>query len=674
MNFGMVQTGMLAGLIALVVPYVIHLMFRQKPRDVQMGSVRFLREIMEKHRNRKKIFRWLLMALRMACIALIALMFARPYLNKLTKSDGNERLVVILIDKSASMQLLADGVSLTDEAVSQAKEIVRNASDQTKFEIAFFDHEVHPLTGNDASEGSSVPLTTSQLLNELTSPKQSYSATDYAAAFRWAHDICASSKSDLRQLHVFTDLQQSGLAWSDVEPMPKEVKVNVHDLGRDLPNNIAITGSTPNRLVIRPGDSTSIEVALLNSGPFALEEIPVKLDLKNGSRTIHKHDKVNLEPGSIERVEFELPELQEGVWEGNVSVETIDDLSFDNLRHVAILAKPQYRVLVVDGDDEQEKEFLRETHHLQSALRLAPRGKSYAESPYQVVTESIDAPFENFDAIVLANVARVSEQSADRLQKFVESGGGLVVFGGDRVTASGYESLQDADLIPGKLLDVEEAIDIPWRIESWDKSNSIFAPFNDPQHGDLRQLAFRGLVNLEPSGDANVVAQFADAKPFVIEQSIGDAGGGVVWVTTSCGNQWSNWTQSSMYLPIIHQMLGHLNGLNTGGPLQEALIDTNSESELASFAPGIFREGKFWQVVNVSPRESETERCSIEDFATRFELNVGDQEQGAPAAKVRRATFSSALDVRKNEIWHWILFALVTLGSVEFFLANRTVA
>jgi uncharacterized membrane protein len=673
MNFGLVQTGMLAGLLALAVPYIIHLMFRQKPREFKMGSVRFLREIMEKHRNRKKILRWLLMALRMACIALIALMFARPFFNELSKTDGDERLVVILIDKSASMQLLDDGVSLTSEAVTQAKEIIRSAEDNTKFEIAFFDHQVHPLTGetDDSKGNASQPATTSQLLNELAVPEASYSATDYAAAFRWAHDICASSKSDLRQLHVFTDLQQSGLAWSNVEPMPDSVKVNVHDLGRDLPNNIAITRSTPSRLVVRPGDSTTVEVALLNSGPFALDEVPVKLDIKNDTRTVHKHEKVKLEPGSVERIEFELPKLEIGLWEGSVTVETIDDLSFDNLRHVAILAKPQYRVLVVDDDDEEG--FLSETHHLQTALRLAPAGKSYEESPYAVVADSIGRSFEDFDVIVLANVQSVAIQDATRLKKFVNAGGGLVVFGGEKVTAAGYEALQDNGMIPGKLLDVEEAIDLPWRIATWNKDNSIFAPFNDPQHGDLRQLAFRGLIKMQPSTDANVVARFRDEIPFVITQSIGEQGGGVVWVTTSCGSRWSNWTQSGMYLPIVHQMLGHLTGLNTGGPLQEALLDTNSE-QLESRVPGVFRSGKATQVVNVSPRESETERCSVEDFASRFELNIGDQEIGVPAARLRRASFSSALDVRQNEIWHWILFALVTLGAVEFFLANRTVA
>ena len=61
MNFGIAQSGMLAGLAMLLIPFIIHLLFRQKPRDMKLGSIRFLSEIMEKHRSRRKVMRWLLM-------------------------------------------------------------------------------------------------------------------------------------------------------------------------------------------------------------------------------------------------------------------------------------------------------------------------------------------------------------------------------------------------------------------------------------------------------------------------------------------------------------------------------------------------------------------------------------------------------------------------------------
>ena len=175
---------------------------------------------------------------------------------------------------------------------------------------------------------------------------------------------------------------------------------------------------------------------------------------------------------------------------------------------------------------------------------------------------------------------------------------------------------------------------------------------------------------MKPIDVTNVVASFGDGKPFVLEQKVGDNGGSVIWVATACDNEWSNWTQSELYVPIVHQILGHLTGLNAGGPVQEELIDTTS-TQLASDSPGIFRKNRSWQVINVSPRESETERCSVDDFVNRFELNVGNQDTPTTTT---RAAFGSAIDVRQNEIWHCILFTLVTVLAAEFFVANRTVA
>ena len=666
MNFGLIQNGMLMGLLALAIPVIIHLLFRQKPRDVQIGSVRFLQQIMEKHRNRRKVMRWLLMSLRLLAIALLAFLFARPFLVERSEGSGDRKLVAILIDRSASMQLKgSDGNRLIDSAVDQAKQIIRGAKGRTQHEVAFFDHAVEPITVGENRDMAG------ELLKQLKAPRESYSATDYAAAFRWAYDVCTTSKAKTVELHVITDLQQSGLEFSEVEPMPEEVLVKVHDLGRDLPNNVAIVGSTPARLVVRPDETTKVEVSLLNAGAFVLEEVPVVLDLKNDNRTIHERQKIKLEPGSLEKVEFELPDLGQGIWQGQVVVELIDDeLPFDNRRHLAIMSAPQYRILVLDGEPN-EVDFLAETHHLQAAIRLAPKGAKYAESPYVPDLAAGGSPLTDYSLVVMANVPQVRVREAERLKDYLENGGGLIVFAGENVNPKAYEPMADVGLVPGEIIAAREAFDLPWRVGSWDQEHSVFATFNDPQHGDLRKIPFRGITEMKPHEDANVIASFSDGKPFVLEKKIGDKGGGLLWVNTSCDNEWSNWTQSELYLPIVHQMLGHITGLNAGGPVQEELIDTTSE-QLTSRSPGIFKQPRSYRVVNVSPRESETERCTVEDFVNRFELNVGSEEVPKPSA--RTAGFGAALDVRQNEIWHWILFALVTVMIAEFFLSNRTVA
>ena len=164
MNFGLVQNGMLMGLFALAIPIIIHMLFRQKPRVVQLGSVRFLQQVMEKQRNRRRVMRWLLMSLRLAGIALLALLFARPFLIEKAEGGRGDKFVAILIDRSASMQLRSEATRLIDSAVEEAKKLIRATDGKTRFEVAFFDHSVDPLRADNNTDSAN------QLLKQLTAP------------------------------------------------------------------------------------------------------------------------------------------------------------------------------------------------------------------------------------------------------------------------------------------------------------------------------------------------------------------------------------------------------------------------------------------------------------------------------------------------------------------------
>ena len=88
-----IQFGMLGALGALAIPIIIHLMFRSRARPVDLGTLQFLKVVLRDNARRRKLRRWLLLALRMASLALIALLFARPYMLATEPATG-ERLIV----------------------------------------------------------------------------------------------------------------------------------------------------------------------------------------------------------------------------------------------------------------------------------------------------------------------------------------------------------------------------------------------------------------------------------------------------------------------------------------------------------------------------------------------------------------------------------------------------
>src|SRR4051794_37687260 len=98
------QIGFLTALGALAIPIVIHLVFRQRSKRAELGTLRFLRVVLAQNARQRKVMRWLLLLLRMACLALIAFLFARPYWLA-AHAAGDKRTTVVLIDQSASMEL-----------------------------------------------------------------------------------------------------------------------------------------------------------------------------------------------------------------------------------------------------------------------------------------------------------------------------------------------------------------------------------------------------------------------------------------------------------------------------------------------------------------------------------------------------------------------------------------
>src|SRR6266852_3465043 len=92
----------LAGLGAIAIPVLIHLIQRERKRVVAFPSLMFVRRIPYQSVRRRRIRHWFLLFLRAAAIALIVLAFARPFTRPTAVAaavgSGGARDVVIVLD------------------------------------------------------------------------------------------------------------------------------------------------------------------------------------------------------------------------------------------------------------------------------------------------------------------------------------------------------------------------------------------------------------------------------------------------------------------------------------------------------------------------------------------------------------------------------------------------
>jgi hypothetical protein len=646
-----IQYGMLGALGALAIPIIIHLMFRQRARTVDLGTLQFLKIVLRDNARRRRIKRWILLAMRMAAVALIAFLFARPYMLATEPSPG-DRLVVVLLDRSASMGLKG-GSRPIDRGLAEARAILGRAGQGTQLEVGTFDRAVHPL-----------PRPTEL---DKTAFEPTPGSTDYGAAMAWARDLLVRSRKAKKELHILTDLQRSGLDRGESVSLPADVEVHLRDFGRAFPKNVAVTGIAISPTTIRPGESVSVTATVFNASPLPISKCPVRLHVEAGNQKRDMDRTVDLEGGATGSVEFPLNELAEGTWRGHVEASTGDDLPFDDRRFLAFWVAPPVRLLLVDGDPGRAP-YESETYFLQAALRLATTGERYAKSPFDVRTVDLvagsDLPdLKETGSVVLANVEDLGASDANRLGEFVERGGGLVVFTGDRVRPGSTRSLEAAGLGVGEILGAANATEMPWRLERWETTHPVFRPFVEPEHGDLRRPAFTAITKVKPGPDVRVLASFRNGEPALLERTKGR--GKILWFTSACDRAWGDWPRGRMYLPMVHQMVAYVSGLAEGGRIKPVIADD-------AHKPGLVDSDGLVQVVNADPMESQTARCTPKEFADRFGFPLPVPAAETVAQPGPRGIADDRL--RSNEIWPWLALTLFGMLLVENFLANRTAA
>src|SRR5437868_1091871 len=274
---GFVQASMLAALAAVALPVIAHLIFRRRSRPVDLGTLRFLKIAVRRDTRRRWVKRWLLLALRVGCVALVVLLFARPYRAE-SLGGGGAGLTVVLIDRSASMDRKHDGERLVDRALKELPAIVARSPARSRVEIAWFDSTVEPVKSSDEGRVS---------LADLKAPQALTGGTDFAAALTWAGSRCEAARgAGPLAVHVITDLQRSGFGSVDTLSFPKDVPVQVWDVGPASTSNVAVTEVRPASLMVRAEQPTTIQATILNARAESLDQRPVRLTLSNRTKSI----------------------------------------------------------------------------------------------------------------------------------------------------------------------------------------------------------------------------------------------------------------------------------------------------------------------------------------------------------------------------------------------------
>ena len=624
--------GLLAPLFALGIaliglPYLIHRIRRPERETARFSSLMFVPDVEREVIERRRVQHILLMVLRMAMLAVLALAFARPFREVILRADASPLGAtdhVIAIDVSMSMAY--DGVWA--RAKTQAHAALDAVAPGDRVGFVRFAHR--PL--------GTVPISGDVTLirRAIDEADATWAHTDYASALQAVEHIFATDTAQVRRVvHVISDFQASGLSDAGWR-LPGTIALNAVDVGGAHASNASIDA-----LAVRAikNDALRVRARVRNrSGQTALT---VQLAV-NGETA--KTREVAVLPGNATQVGFSIP--APGETHGSVALATGDGLARDDRRFFAWTAQPQHRIEVWQAAEPTR--FM-----LNAAL---PEGSDLR----------LDWSARGTGAVVIAE--EVTATFARELAEYVERGGSLFLpLRTDADIASVNALLSRANI---RILGLRAG---GYAELAWVKlDHDIFHPFRGARFNDFSSVRYDNYHLIAADSATVVLAKYDNEMPAMVEGRLG-AGRILVWAG-GMGLDRSNLARTPRFVPLLHETLRYLVGeqtVKTAYQVGDAAPDETRQiagpkasGDPARFhAPGIYQWDGQIAAVNVSDRESDLTRIT----PAEFEIRLCD----APALNDGGHATTESRNSTPYEYGRWAIALLFALVLLEHGFASR---
>jgi hypothetical protein len=341
---------MLAGIAGAAVPLVLHLLSRARYKTIDWGAMMFLAGTDQRQRQSTRLKQLILLLMRMAAVALIAIAMARPVISGLLRSFASAGHVdaAIVIDCSASMAVEENGRKRMEHARRAAVTVISQL--QRGDRVSLISAGAGTVPTSLSSDMQTVAQTAAAMVP--TDGK-----ADVALALADALNMVESGDSLNREIYLITDRQacnwdamDDALAAAMARRMSsgqRPIKLFFIPVGGLERRNLAIESFTAFGLPAVVKQPVELEIRLRNYGDEAATDVP--LTVTDGQREIYRNTlAIPADATSVVRAtaQFDAPACQ--VLTAQIRP---DGLPFDDHRELSVLVAPPIEVLVVSGDD-----------------------------------------------------------------------------------------------------------------------------------------------------------------------------------------------------------------------------------------------------------------------------------------------------------------------------------
>jgi hypothetical protein len=523
----------LAGIAAVGLPVWLHLLRKHKSQPLPFGSLMFWERHTQSSIKHRRLRYLLLLALRAALFALIALAFGKPYIErKSLPFQHNGEITVLAIDNSLSMR--AGG--MFDQAKQMAKSEISGLRPGERAQVLEFGSRVHAL--------SEVTDDKQQLNAAVDAAQPSDDRTSFAELSRSLRSIAQSLKLPLR-VALYSDMQQSGMPpnFNDLR-LNAAIRLEPHALAPKQIPNFAIENVIAPRRVY---DGKKQRV-LATVASFGEAKATRHVSLILNDRVVETKS-VEVPEGGRATVEFQSLEAPYGRNKGALKIDSADALPADDTFYFS-----------VERSDPRPALFVHEAGNLSALLyfktALEASGQAAFDMQAALAEQTANLSPSKYAFVVISDVGVLSGGFESQLREYVQNGGSVLVALGHNAMARMKVPVSDDRIAESRYAGREG-----------DRFQT--AAWLDPSHPSIQKnnnwtgVRFYRALRVDP-GKSRVVARLSDETPLLMDQQIG---GGHVEVFASTFDDLDNdFPQHKSFVPFVEQTARYLGRLDTGPP------------------------------------------------------------------------------------------------------------
>ena len=668
---GLLAPAFLAGLTAIAIPILVHLIHRERKETVAFPSLMFLRKVPYRSVRRQKLRHLMLLAMRMLAILIVVSAFARPFIERdvapsAGASDGRE--IVILLDRSYSM---AYG-SRWERAINSARTVARSAGASDRVTLVTFG-----ATASQLTPPSGAPESVEAVLSTL---QPSAEPTRFAAGFRMAAQILGASDLPRREIVLISDFHRFGWTPNDEVTLPPRAAVRSVDVSRGETEDVAVTSIA----VARRQDGNRVQAAITaRATNLGSEARAVSATLELAGRVVDTRRAI-VPPRASAQIVFAAQPVSAAPTRAVVRISP-DSQPINDAFFFTVAEESGASALIVEPARARTNQSL-----------FLSRALAVADDPPVLVAVSSALPagaLERQSLIVLNEADLPVGAAGDRIRTRVSEGAILFIVPGERGLAA--PTPEWTAVLPARVGQTVDRTDGRWG--SVDFSSALFEPFAAGR-ADFSNVTITRYRELTPAGEGSqIVARLDDGSPILVERAHG--AGRVIMFALSLDATWTDLPFHPLWVPLAHQLARRsISGSEVRSWFTVPhVMDLSREENVIVEAPSGARtrvagdsarpivelvERGFYEVrgartaigagrpvaVNVDLAESDLSHFDPAELVAAITARGARSEARAGGTEFT----GTAEELERNQaIWWYLLLAGLLLLGAETLLANR---